>query len=101
MNMDETQGVDLAAGADATSEGPSAVPPGLDAAEAPPSTGNPLVDAVLARTQDLDDLPVAEHVEVFESAHSALRSALQGAGDAPAPGPIPAALRPSGLGGPA
>ncbi len=48
-------------------------------------TGNADVDAVVASLTALDDLPVAEHVAVFEQAHESLRRTLAGAGqDAPA-----------------
>jgi hypothetical protein len=47
-------------------------------------TGNSAVDAVLDSLTGLVDIPVAEHVAVFERAHEQLRSAL----DAPA-GPKP------------
>jgi len=43
-------------------------------------TGEPTVDAVLASLQRLDELPVAEHVAVYESAHAGLREALNRAG---------------------
>jgi hypothetical protein len=43
-------------------------------------TGNPDVDGVLTSLRGLDDLPVAEHVAVFEQAHESLRSTLAGAG---------------------
>ncbi len=46
-------------------------------------TGHPQVDAVVASTEGLEDRPVAEHVEVFESAHERLRAALADAGDPP------------------
>jgi hypothetical protein len=49
-------------------------------------TGNSAVDAVLDSLTGLVDIPVAEHVAVFERAHEQLRSAL----DAPA-GPKPPA----------
>ncbi len=40
-------------------------------------TGNPRVDGVLDDLAGLDDLPVAEHLAVFEKAHEALREALE------------------------
>jgi len=43
-------------------------------------TGHPQVDAVIDSMDTLDELPVAEHVTVFESAHDALRGALADAG---------------------
>lgn len=43
-------------------------------------TGRGDVDAVIASLTGLDDLPVAEHVAVFEQAHESLRRTLAGAG---------------------
>lgn len=43
-------------------------------------TGDPAVDEVLASLEGLDARPLAEHVEVFESAHDRLRAALADAG---------------------
>ncbi|MFT3871944.1 MAG: hypothetical protein QM714_04730 [Nocardioides sp.] len=40
-------------------------------------TGSPRVDGVLDDLAGLDDLPVAEHLAVFERAHEALREALE------------------------
>ena len=51
-------------------------------------TGDADVDAVVASLRGLDDLPVAEHVAVFEQAHESLRRALAGAGE-----PVQAATR--------
>jgi hypothetical protein len=42
----------------------------------PPPTGVPGVDAVLAEIDDLDQLPLDQHLAAFERAHDALRSAL-------------------------
>jgi hypothetical protein len=53
-----------------------------DAQASPGTTGNEVVDTVLASLDGLDDSPVAEHVEVFERAHEQLRSALDGPRDA-------------------
>lgn len=39
-------------------------------------TGHPEVDAVLAGLEALPDLPVADHVALLDSAHSALRALL-------------------------
>jgi hypothetical protein len=52
-------------------------------AGAPPAehTGNPVVDSVLDSLRELDQLPVSEHVAVFEAAHDRLRGALSDAGD--------------------
>jgi hypothetical protein len=50
-------------------------------------TGDPDVDAVVSSLNGLDDLPVADHVAVFEQAHESLRRTLAGAGqDSPAAG---------------
>lgn len=46
----------------------------------PESTGDASVDAVVASLRGLDDLPVSEHVAVFERAHESLRQVLSGAG---------------------
>ena len=43
-------------------------------------TGNAEVDAALESLRGLDDVPVAEHVVVFEQAHETLRRTLAGAG---------------------
>ena len=51
------------------------------------STGLVDADAVLASLSALDELPVADHVAVFEQAHESLRRILAGAGqDSPAVG---------------
>jgi hypothetical protein len=44
-------------------------------------TGVDPVDDVLASVESLDSRPVEEHVEVFEQAHQALRSALDAPSD--------------------
>jgi hypothetical protein len=46
------------------------------AAEEPVRTGNEAVDRVLESLDALDDVPVDEHVAVFERAHEQLRAAL-------------------------
>ncbi|NYG57478.1 hypothetical protein BJ980_000401 [Nocardioides daedukensis] len=43
-----------------------------------PETGNTVVDGVLARLEGLDQMPIDEHVAVFEHAHEQLRGALDG-----------------------
>lgn len=53
-------------------------------------TGVESVDHVLDSIDGLDELPVEDHVGVFEAAHERLRGAL----DAPTQPSIPAALRP-------
>ena len=40
------------------------------------ATGNPHVDGVLLTMETLPDLPVDQHVAVFEAAHTGLRQAL-------------------------
>lgn len=47
----------------------------------PVRTGVEEVDAVLASVDDLEGLPVDEHVAVFEGAHEQLRRALDGQPD--------------------
>jgi hypothetical protein len=49
------------------------------------ATGHPQVDAVLASLDTLSELPVDQHVGVFEAAHAGLREALSGAGQAAEP----------------
>lgn len=72
--------------AGATEAEPEAATPDLSAAA--PSrvehTGNPVVDSVLDSLEELDRLPPAEHVAVFEAAHERLRGALSDAGEPPA-----------------
>jgi hypothetical protein len=45
------------------------------------STGHEHVDAVVASLARLQELPVAEHVTVFEQAHESLRRTLADAGE--------------------
>ena len=66
---DQTDGPDL-----------SAVAPAAEVQH----TGNPVVDSVLDSLRELDDVPVSEHVAVFEAAHERLRGALADAGETPA-----------------
>jgi hypothetical protein len=46
-------------------------------------TGDTRVDAALERLQELDQVPIEEHAEVFGDIHARLSAAL---GDAAAPG---------------
>jgi len=48
-------------------------------------TGQTQVDSVLESLRGLDELPVEQHVAVFEAAHTGLREALSGAADGAAP----------------
>jgi hypothetical protein len=48
------------------------------------TTGAPGVDRVLADVDGLDDLPLEEHLAVFERVHGSLRSALDAPPDDPA-----------------
>ncbi len=50
-------------------------------------TGNAEVDAALAHLNDLDDLPVERHPEVFDTVHAQLRSVLTDGGHAAAVSP--------------
>ena len=47
----------------------------------PETTGDGTVDAVVASLRGLDELPVSEHVALFEQAHESLRQVLSGAGE--------------------
>jgi hypothetical protein len=55
--------------------GEPGAPPDADPATGDQPTLDP-VDDVLASLDGLDDLPVREHVAVFERAHEQLRAAL-------------------------
>jgi hypothetical protein len=77
--------------AEQADEETGAAPPQADAAvverEEIEPTGDDDVDAVVASLAQLDELPVSEHVAVFEQAHDSLRRTLVGAGhDGPAAG---------------
>lgn len=47
-------------------------------------TGNEAVDAVLGTLDGLEDRSLGDRVQIFESAHDALRRTLNSAGEAPA-----------------
>jgi hypothetical protein len=47
-----------------------------DQAAERPATGEPRVDAALARLDELEGLPVTEHRAVFEDVHRRLRDVL-------------------------
>jgi hypothetical protein len=51
-------------------------PAGPGGADPAPHTGVGRVDAVLETLDRLDELPLTEHVGVFEAAHTELRRAL-------------------------
>jgi hypothetical protein len=53
-----------------SSTGPS------DAEHEPTGTGHPDVDAALDRLQDLDGLPVADHVEVYDEVQRRLATTM-------------------------
>jgi hypothetical protein len=66
---------------------PEPVDQALTEANEANETGDPDVDAVVSSLNGLDDLPVTDHVAVFEQAHESLRRTLAGAGqDSPAAG---------------
>jgi hypothetical protein len=64
---------------------PALTPDGLTAQgltpQGPTSTGVPSVDAVLSEVEELDELPLDQHLGRFERAHEALRSALEAPAD--------------------
>ena len=47
----------------------------------PETIGDQAVDAVVTSLRALDDLPVSEHLAVFERAHESLRQVLSGASE--------------------
>ncbi|MFD7077508.1 hypothetical protein ACFV9G_25080 [Nocardioides sp. NPDC059952] len=57
-------------------ETPAEVPTTPSGAGPAPHTGVARVDAVLETLDRLDELPLSEHVGVFEAAHTELRRAL-------------------------
>ena len=57
-------------------ETPAEAPAGMGSAGTAPHTGVARVDAVLETLDRLDELPLTEHVGVFEAAHTELRRAL-------------------------
>lgn len=81
--MDEQQLPPTTADADDTHSGQEAQSaPSADHHASSPleRTGVPSVDEVLDRVEGADDLPVDDHVAVFERAHEDLRRALDSAG---------------------
>lgn len=56
-------------------DGPRADPPG-DAAPAPAASADPRVDDALSRLAEIDQLPLAEQVEVFGDIHRRLAAVL-------------------------
>ncbi|MFA1537561.1 hypothetical protein [Actinomadura monticuli] len=82
-------------------EEPEAAEPDFPAASLPGPTGDPRVDAAVARLAELGGRPVSEHVELYEDVHRGLQELLASAGqDEPSPPPqaprpaFPDALRP-------
>jgi hypothetical protein len=69
-----------------------------EAAEPRPATGEPRVDAALARLDELAGRPVAEHRAVFEDVHRRLRDVL-GELDSRQPPPSRDATDPAGRAG--
>lgn len=74
--------------------------PEFPAAPPPDPTGDPRVDAAVARLGELGGRPVPEHVEIFEDVHQRLQELLASAGqdererpEPPRPA-FPDALRP-------
>lgn len=75
--------------------GEQAPEPGFPAAAPPDPTGDPRVDAAVARLSELGGRPVPAHVEIFEDVHRRLQELLASAGQEEPPRPaFPDALRP-------
>ena len=72
--------------------------PEYPAAPPPDPTGDPRVDAAVARLGELGARPVSEHVELYEDVHRRLQELLASAGQDEPPQPprpaFPDALRP-------
>jgi hypothetical protein len=67
------------AGSDASVAGDQNVDGRTDAADPqpqPPVTGEPGVDDALKRLSEIDDLPTADHVEVYDEVHQRLSDIL-------------------------
>ncbi|SFQ00521.1 hypothetical protein K8Z49_07670 [Actinomadura madurae] len=60
--------------------------PGFPAVPPPDPTGDPRVDAAVARLGELGGRPVPEHVEIFEDVHQRLQELLASAGQDEGPG---------------
>ena len=75
----ESEGPDVTEQDDVTPGGAPTTAGDVPASAPTTSTGHPQVDQVLQSVQTLDDLPVDQHVAVFEAAHTGLREALSSA----------------------
>lgn len=73
--------------AEAAEAGPALDAPGFPAVPPPGPTGDPRVDAAVARLGELGGRPVAEHVEIFEDVHQRLQELLAAAGQDERPRP--------------
>ncbi|MGH3243065.1 MAG: hypothetical protein ACRDNL_21990 [Spirillospora sp.] len=70
--------------------------PEVPAVAAPDPTGDPRVDAAVARLGELGSRPVPEHVEVYEDVHQRLQELLASADqDEPRPPQVPQPARPA------
>ena len=69
---DATDATDAADAADATGTAAEPRPLGVTVA----MTGNADVDAAVERLGDADEMPVHDHIEVYEDVHLGLRNAL-------------------------
>jgi hypothetical protein len=63
------------------------VPVDEDVDETGGSTGEPSVDAAVARLAELDERPTGEHAEVYEEVHRRLDGLLRGVAAEPGPSP--------------
>jgi hypothetical protein len=85
-------GGDVEAMADETPDGDAVAELQAEVSDAPEegvTTGVQVVDDVLGTLEGLGDLPVEEHLPIFEAAHEQLRGALDTPGDADGSEPEP------------
>jgi hypothetical protein len=64
------------AGEAAAGERPAGHPASGELAPEPPTSGDPRVDAALARLDELPGVPVTEHPRVFDDVHRRLEDVL-------------------------
>ncbi|TDB89313.1 hypothetical protein E1264_08630 [Actinomadura sp. KC216] len=75
---------------------PAPEEPEFPAVPPPDPTGDPRVDAAVARLGELGARPVPEHVEIYEDVHQRLQELLASADqDEPQPAQVPQPARPA------